>query len=374
MGKALNLLHTADHHLGLRFKNLPSAVGNRRRQDLLDNFLLCAQTAEKNDCSIWLIAGDLFEEEFADSRLMKFLASVFAGLKATRVFLVSGNHDPYHPNSPYRVFSFPDNVTVFTEPKFESVVVNGVRVYGRAYVPGENAFPEGFQVEDPKAFNVLLFHGTDKTHTWEEGEYCPFLPSQLKASGADYVALGHIHKPHTVMDRQPLAVYPGSPEPTRFGETGDRGGCLLSVSPRKEIQLKRLKLAKRRYIEKQVGVKVDHSTDDLRKALTEALAAAAPEDVVRLTFAGELDPDTELPLDSWLQELTPQYFFLDLEDETTPGYNLAVLKEQRSLQGKLVKKYADLSQAATTEDERSLLREALSYALMALEGRELPRL
>jgi len=45
--------------------------------------------------------------------------------------------------------------------------------------------------------------------------------------GADYVALGHIHKHQILGDGR--ICYAGAPRPTKFGETGAKGYCLVDV-------------------------------------------------------------------------------------------------------------------------------------------------
>jgi len=49
----------------------------------------------------------------------------------------------------------------------------------------------------------------------------------LLNSGADAVCLGHIHKHQILGDGR--IVYPGSPRPTRWGESGDKGFCMIDV-------------------------------------------------------------------------------------------------------------------------------------------------
>lgn len=50
--------------------------------------------------------------------------------------------------------------------------------------------------------------------------------ADLEGTGADYVALGHIHKSQTIGDR---IRYAGSPRQTSFGETGEKGYSLVTV-------------------------------------------------------------------------------------------------------------------------------------------------
>lgn len=87
---------------------------------------------------------------------------------------------------------------------------------------------------DHRGVNVLLMHTTFEGATLTNSEYvfhCTSsytVPPTLLPESANYAALGHIHKPQSVMSvPSNKARYSGSPLQLDFGEVGDEKGVLL---------------------------------------------------------------------------------------------------------------------------------------------------
>ena len=57
--------------------------------------------------------------------------------------------------------------------------------------------------------HIGIYHGD--TSRKAQQNYAPFTWKDLKATGYNYWALGHIHQPQIVSE-QPLIVYPGTPQ------------------------------------------------------------------------------------------------------------------------------------------------------------------
>ncbi|ACO46586.1 exonuclease SbcCD subunit D [Deinococcus deserti] len=107
---------------------------------------------------------------------------------------------------------------------------------------------EGFR---PGSVNMLMMHatldgavpsGSERTIQFDLTNQYTLSGLQLPA-GAQYVALGHIHKPQTVSDA-PLACYPGSVIQLDFGEGGEKKQInLVEVSPGRPAQVHPVPLA-----------------------------------------------------------------------------------------------------------------------------------
>src|SRR5690242_3862381 len=97
----LKLLHTADWHLGRRFKSFPEDAQkklSRARMDVVGRIL---DVARRNGVHAVLCAGDLFDDPVPDPDFWEGLAAVFKSRSAPHppVFLIPGNHDPLTPES-----------------------------------------------------------------------------------------------------------------------------------------------------------------------------------------------------------------------------------------------------------------------------------
>ena len=70
-------------------------------------------------------------------------------------------------------------------------------------------------------------------HTQVDGtdsSYAPCSLTDLKESGMDYWALGHVHK-HGILCESPYVVYAGNPQGLDCTETGPRGCYYVEAGP-----------------------------------------------------------------------------------------------------------------------------------------------
>ena len=81
--------------------------------------------------------------------------------------------------------------------------------------------------DEPVAIGVLH---TEVGSGATGGDYAPSTPADLREAGMDYWALGHIHKPETVLEGIPGATYAGSPQGLTPNETGAHGCRVVELS------------------------------------------------------------------------------------------------------------------------------------------------
>ena len=108
----LRLLHLADLHLDRAFAGMGchGDLARRRRQGLRDALRRAGGEAQRRDCQVITIGGDLYEHERAGPDTGRFLAETFAAWRPMRVVLAAGNHDALLPGSLYARTEWPDNV------------------------------------------------------------------------------------------------------------------------------------------------------------------------------------------------------------------------------------------------------------------------
>ena len=89
-------------------------------------------------------------------------------------------------------------------------------VYGSSYHSREirEALYDSLAAGGVEPFEILLAHGGDEKHI-------PIAGKALSASGFDYIALGHIHKPQAVEKNR--IIYAGALEPVDKNDTGPHG-------------------------------------------------------------------------------------------------------------------------------------------------------
>jgi len=365
---SVRVLHTADLHLESPFawSGEDRQRGRLRRVELTETFAAIIDMAKREQVQVMLIAGDLFEHKHATRSTAKFVDEQCRRIPETRIFISPGNHDPYLPASLYATYPWATNVHVFG-PQVERVDLPDlpVSIYGWGFPDWEvPSYQLGsLHVADPGRINLVVVHGG-------EGAYHPFRPVDLGRIGADYIALGHIHKQEICLagpGGRVLARYCGSPEPLSFGEPGQHGVYLGTVS-KAATQLRFVPTGRRQYITAAIDVTSAASFENLLRLVMEVDSAESRRrNCYRVTLTGALDPDLNVNLPLLLERLTPEFYLLKLEDATSAGFDLEQLAQERTARGLFVQQLLTMSQLETDPDAQQRIRRALSLGLLAFE-------
>jgi exonuclease SbcD len=238
--ESFRFLHTGDLHLDSPVEGLsaeaPSEVLAILRGATTAAWGNVVGAAIKHQVDFVVIAGDVFEvasptllgqTRFRDG--LERLAD--AGIPS---FVVHGNHDPLDGRSWAPSLGFPAAVRRFGTDAGESAPVlrDGreiARIHGRSYprpAVAEN-FAAGMRTEPGAPFSIGLLH-TNVGDRPGHANYAPCSVEDLRASGMDYWALGHIHQPGPVLT-DPPAYYSGIPQGRDPGELGARGCYVVEV-------------------------------------------------------------------------------------------------------------------------------------------------
>ena len=374
------LLHIADLHLDRAFAaaGCHAELARRRRTGLRDALRLAGETAQAERCSAVTIAGDLYEHERSGVDTARFLAATFAAWRPLRVFIAPGNHDALMPGSLYRRTDWPDNVHVFEEPALAPVELeDGIVLWGLAHrEPSWLGNPLDCAPARSGDVHLALFHGSE-LGSRPEGKsiHGPFRAEQLRERGFRSGLCGHYHR-RRVDDATGL-IYPGTPEPLTFDESGARGPVLVDVGGDGAIQVTPLALNRWNVVTAGCDVSGCTSTTDVVDATTRTCIAAAsigdPErTLIRLDVTGALD--CSVGLDTITVEAESRdrsgAALVKVRDLTTHAADLVALADERSARGAFVRAATAALQAAADDAERALLDDALRYGLEALAGAE----
>jgi len=224
----LRLLHTADWHLGRRFPGFEPHAAQALARARLQTVERLLALADRLAVDAVLCAGDVFDEASPDASVTEPLAELLR--RQTRpLVLLPGNHDPlggaqspWNPSHPFRR-ALPDAVHVVDRDGFELELDGGVIVASPCHstagaLPVSERLPSRAEGDD--RVRVGLAHGS----TFGPSVPFPVAPDAIDPLGLDYLALGD-HHGLEIRSGGTTIAYPGTPEPTRHGET--RAGHVL---------------------------------------------------------------------------------------------------------------------------------------------------
>ena len=284
---SLRFVHAADLHLDSPFTGIKTVAPPNVHARLMDatfaayDAIIDLCVSERVDAL--LVAGDIYD---GADRSLKAQLRFVDGLKrldaaGIRSFICHGNHDPL--NGWQAKLRFPDSCHQFGA-QVEAVELDPARpglavVYGVSYPEREvrQSLVPGFGRVGGETFSIGLLHANVGRNP-QHGSYSPCSVDDLRSTGIDYWALGHVHTPQVVNQHSPVVVYPGSPQGRHPVETGPRGVYLVDVEADREVRLSFRDVSVVRW--SQVAVLIDQmlSEQELIDAIDSAVASAFEAD------------------------------------------------------------------------------------------------
>lgn len=350
----LKILHTADWHLDSPFSSLPPETGealHQAQQELPDRI---ADVCRREKCDLILLAGDLFD----GSPSRQTLERVKRALErcAVPVCIAPGNHDYWAEGSPWEAGDWPRNVHIFTGGLgYVDFPELDCRVYGGGYRSMDcPPLLEGFRAEGDARWCVGVLHGDAMNLS---SPYCPVTAAQVRESGLDYLALGHIHSTGSFRAGESLCAWPGCPMGRGWDETGEKGILLVDLEQTAAAAFLPLPVPK--FFDLTVPV-----NRDAQAALEAILPPGESRDLfrVRLTGSGSVD----------LAQLRRRFSYLgylELRDETEEEIDPFDMAGEDSLRGTYFRLLREELEKADGEREE-VIRLAASISARLLEGKE----
>lgn len=345
----MRFMHIADVHLGAA-PDRGFLWARDRGREIWESFRRCIEDANKKKVDLLLIAGDLFHRQ-PNMQELKEVNYLFSTLERTVVVLMAGNHDYLTRGCAYLTFPWNENVICMFAPKCERVRLPELKteIYGFSYYRQEIPEPlyDELEAEQNDYFKILLAHGGDARHI-------PINKEQLQGAGFDYVALGHIHKPQSLIPG--LAEYAGALEPIDSSDLGPHG-YLLGEVHRRKVRLTFQKVCSREYRQEQIPVTEEDTAYSIREKTAAVIRRSGSQHIYRLTLTGQRQPQ----LIPDMQEYMKCGRIVGITDKTVPAFHIEELRRQ--YRGQLIGNYID----SFGEKPRGVVEEkALRYGLEAL--------
>lgn len=204
----LRIFMTGDNHVGKSYKGHEKAsiLASKR----MEAFETMIQIANQENCALFVITGDLFENTYSISkREIKILLDMLSCFKGS-VIVLPGNHDYYDKEVKVwqyfkDVMSEKDNIMLLTDyrPYPDSVNGEDVVLYpafctslhsasgqnNLGWITEENIVPDS-------TYRIGIAHGAVEGETIDtEGQYFPMKRTELESIPVDVWLIGHTHVP-----------------------------------------------------------------------------------------------------------------------------------------------------------------------------------
>ncbi|MGI6501102.1 MAG: metallophosphoesterase family protein [Anaerostipes sp.] len=340
----MKFIHVGDVHLNGNFES-SRGWNEERKEDVYLSLQSVVALANREQVDYLFFTGDIFDAPPTMEQLKK-LDEILMGLKQTWVFMIAGNHDYITENSAYLNYEFLSKVYMFKEDKVKCVHSKSTDTYIYGYSYHQPQITKAV-FDDIKPYkkggrHILLAHGGDATHI-------PMNQEELKWSGFDYIALGHIHEPRVLADD--LMCYGGSLEPLDRTETG-RHGVFLGEFTKEHHFVKFVPISQRNYIDIYVTFEPDMNRIAMYQQIHEEILNYGIDQMFTLYLQGTKKKLEKLDYDI----LYEKYHIVNImEDVIDEEYEIV---QKRENQPNIV---------SLVEDKLKDQQDALKYALEGLQ-------
>lgn len=385
----VRLLHTADVHLGARYRDLgPTAAEQRGRQ--MAAFQASVDLAISEPVDLFLVAGDLFDSNTQPRRSVEAVAAQLGRLagRGVSVALLPGTHDVYDAASVYRAYDLPamaghgdDGAIVVFTPEHPSQRYPGLdlTLYGFSFAAkrAPHSPLEAFHVpaEDPSRWHVGMIHGALAIPGKTDHDEVVFRSEEVAASGLDYLALGHWHSFQQGKAGKVPWAYSGAPEPVALDQ--DQAGNVVLVTmdgegAERRVSIEPRRIGRTRFIPLEIDVGAVTSQAALEESVT---AQADPDGVLDVRLRGVLRQDLDLDTDELERRLSPRFLRVRVRNESLSELPSGTLPPEDTIAGAFIRdltaRIAAAHEAGQIEEEAEL-RDALRLGRLFLEGHEVP--
>jgi len=277
---AIKIFHTADLHLGMCFTGYPEIQDKliNARYETLENMI---NIANKEECDLFIIAGDLFDRVTMKVREISRTAKILNEFEGTQVIVLPGNHDYYiHESKLWGEFGkhSGDRVLVLKEPRvydFSKYHLN-IIIYAcpcSSKHSAENML-SWINSSDDVSNNLIrigLAHGSVEGISPDFNKaYYPMTRKELKSFGLDLWLLGHTHLlwPENP-DKNSRILIPGTPEPDGFDCKHQGNAFVIALESLSGIRAQKITTGEYRFLVEQVLLSDENSIDHMKKEYTQ---------------------------------------------------------------------------------------------------------
>ena len=301
----LRIFQTGDNHVGLKYASHEQAGALAAAR--ISAFENMVSIANQENCALFVITGDLFENTYSISkRDVKLLLDMLSCFHGT-VVVLPGNHDYYDKDVKVwqyfkDVASGKDNIMLLTEYRPYALCANGedVIIYPAHCTslhsqPGRNNLDwiKAEHITPDRTYRIGIAHGAVQGETIDnEGRYFLMTRSELERIAVDVWLIGHTHVPFPGNLSDEFAecekiLNAGTHVQTDVS-CNTEGLCfIVEIDESKRVQGKKVKTGNIRFYRRNIVLRAG----EMEAILDRELADMADNSVVDLILSGAVTAD-----------------------------------------------------------------------------------
>lgn len=301
----IRIFETGDNHIGLKYaSHEQSAVLSSSRVTAFENMV---QTANQENCNLFVITGDLFENTYSISKKdIKSILDMLSCFMGT-VIVLPGNHDYY--DTEVKVWQYfkdavtsYDNILLLTDYRPYLLEISGEKVIlypalctSVHSAPGENnlSWIKATDIPNDDTYHIGIAHGAVEGETIDkEGQYFLMTRSELESIPVDVWLLGHTHVPFPRNLAEQFApagkIFNAGTHVQTDVNCNTEGQCfIVEIEADKTVRAKKVTSGNLRFCNKSIIL----SPEKMQETLKRELAPITDNSVVELILSGAVTKD-----------------------------------------------------------------------------------
>jgi len=291
---------TGDNHLGLKYVSHEKAAALIAAR--LNAFEGMVRVANEENCSLFVITGDLFENGSGISKKdMKGLLDMLSRFRGT-VAVLPGNHDYYDGErkvwqSFREAAQTRDNILLLTQYRPYSVSVGEEEAVlypalctSLHSAPGQNnlGWLKDVEMKDPAVYHIGIAHGAVEGETIDrEGAYFLMKREELERIPVDVWLLGHTHVPFPTALTETFApcekiLNPGTHVQTDVSCRTEGICFVVEIDESKQVRAKKYISGSLRFVREDIAV----TAGSMEQQLAQKMAGLSDNSVVDISVSG----------------------------------------------------------------------------------------
>ncbi len=278
---------TGDNHIGLKYASHEKASELIKAR--IDAFCDMVDTANRESCDLFVITGDLFENNYSVLKKdITNIADILSKFNGT-VIVLPGNHDYYDPEAKtwqhfMSAVAAKDNILVLTDYKPYDINANGEAVVlypalckslhsesgknNLGWIKTENIIPDS-------TYRIGIAHGAIEGATIDnEGKYFLMKESELESIPVDAWLIGHTHVPipNNLTEHFSNAgkIFNAGTHVQTDVNCNTEGLCfIIEINSDKTVKAKKFISGGIRFYRKNITLNANQMESDLSRALDE---------------------------------------------------------------------------------------------------------
>jgi DNA repair protein SbcD/Mre11 len=322
----IRIVHTADNHIGLKFKSrqYPSEVRITLVQERLDALVRVVSTANSREAHFLVVAGDLFDAVHVSQGDIKSVAEILRTFSGKHVVVLPGNHDFLEKTEDSLWGNFrrllPEHLLLLLDrpEPFDIEVADRHVVFFPAPCTSKRAQTNAIgwvasARKDPAHINIGVAHGSiqgvspDFTET-----YYPMTEKELRNAGVSFWLTGHTHVriPETKTSEGALYYIPSTHTPDGFDCSHEGSAWYIEVDTAGKTTAEAFRTGAIRFVNYDKAL---NAAADIHSLSKELAAHDLSRTLFKLQLKGRLSEEDRRSLDSLVQSVRERSLYCEID-------------------------------------------------------------